>query len=501
MTRELPQTEVHHAQDVDMGGVPTENDASAPKHSTEPTTSSQSGAAKTPGLPHANTFPCTPGARIPLEDLIGNFDEHARRPEPEVKSPEEQLGWIPNSSSTLLTPNRRRKRARSSSPSCPTTSSQRQESTYFAGNATQGEEKTPEADPAADLWRRYGDDKEAGEGLKLPDISHLMGQASPRPLETPAKSAAFRRWASTGNDWPSSKNKRRRVDGRSNVAVWRDAQQQSEGSVGKGTVASMVEKLQETLASNRIAQSAAKQVAEVQAPSSSSPLPGTGTEVFIRTGQQTSPLQARQQQQRPGRSMHMAPLQPQAFKPLEPFSNVPSGVGGHAPQAQAAETFKPAPLHLQSKAPLPAFRKPAMSRPLSASGRQYPQRQTPQPAPAPPPALPAVQEDLDEFGEEFDLSAEDLEELVSQKPLGERSLHEIPPHPNPPPQQRTSFDHQTPAAPSPAHQQATISIDDDDEFGGDDLDEGTLVQAELSATQAYRASQPSSRNIAAVRSK
>ena len=31
--------------------------------------------------------------------------------------------------------------------------------------------------------------------------------------------------------------------------------------------------------------------------------------------------------------------------------------------------------------------------------------------------------------------------------------------------------------------------DEDDEFGGDDLDEGTLVEAEISATQAHMASQ------------
>ncbi|KAI7580879.1 hypothetical protein KC316_g8761, partial [Hortaea werneckii] len=478
-----------------MGGLPVENNTAVEKTSTEPLRSSQAAPVKTPSLGHSKTFPCTPGARLPLEDLIGSFDEHAKKLEPEVRSPEETLGWIPNSSSTLLTPNRKRKRARSSSPSCPTTSSQRQESALFAGNGTQGEKSTPEADPTADLWQRYGNSKDGREGLKLPDISHLMGQASPRPLETPAKSAAFRRWASTGNDWPSSKSKRRRMDSRSRISVWQDTRQETE-SGGKSKVASMVEKIQATLATQKLAQEAAQTggpSAEKQAPSSSSPLPDTGAETLGKTQGEVSPLNAKQQEplQRPATTATRPPPPPAALssfrKPVQGTSGGLSPIGDHA--RSAPDSVAPAPLHLQSKAPLPAFRRPAMSRTPSGNGRQYPQRQPPPPPPAPPQAVPALQEDLEDFGDDFDLSVEDLDELVSQKPLHERSLQEIPPHPNPPRQPQTSFDRQAQQPP----QQTPIAIDDDDddEFGGDDLDEGTLVQAEISATQAYMASQPS----------
>ncbi|KAI7138261.1 hypothetical protein KC352_g30221, partial [Hortaea werneckii] len=73
----------------EMGGLPVENNTAVEKPSTEPLRSSQAAAVKTPALGHSKTFPCTPGARLPLEDLIGSFDEHAKKLEPEVRSPEE----------------------------------------------------------------------------------------------------------------------------------------------------------------------------------------------------------------------------------------------------------------------------------------------------------------------------------------------------------------------------------------------------------------------------
>lgn len=487
---------------ANMGGVSTAKGASsAPQRPSEPTTSSESGTSKTPQLPHANTFPCTPGARLPLEDLIGNFDEDARRPEPQEQSPEEQIGWIPNSSSTLLTPHRKRKRARSSSPSCPTTSSQRQEaSAFFGGSGTQSEKKTPEADPTADLWLRYGAGKDIGDTLKLPDFSHLMAQASPRPLETPVKSAGLRRWASTGNDWPSSKSKRRRTDARTSISVWQDGRQTESGE--KSTVATMVEKIQETLATQRLAQSESKPAAKVEAPASSDPLPEVGAESSDNPpiasplqAKQThapiaEPMQAKQQEPvvRPAQTKVSRPIRPPV--PSYTANNVSSD--GPAPNAigqqQFSDVVQPPPLHLQSKAPLPAYRRPAMTRAPSGSGRLYPTKQPSQTAPAP--ALPAVTEDLDEFGDAFDLSAEDLDELVSQVPLNQRPLHAIPAHPNPPPQRTIVIDEEAAAPP------AEMAIDvDEDEFGDDDLDEDTLVEAEFNATQAHRASHSSSNNV------
>lgn len=479
--------------------------SSAPLHVDRDAPSSQSAidaTNKTPQLPHANTFPSTPGMRLPLEDLIGNFDENAKRPESKQQSPEEYIGWIPNSPSTLLTPNRKRKRARSSSPSCPTTSSQRHDAlAFFAGNGTQMEARTPEADPVADLWQRYAASKGSTDGLSIPNLHHLMFEASPRPLETPAKSAGLRRWASTGNDWPNSKNKRRKTTAKPSVSVWQERQDTELG--GKSRVAAMVEKIQETLALQKLAQSISKPATTVEPPSSSSPPLEIGAEAFSEAPN-ASPLQARQQHQAPRIAQTTARSAPTA-KP----SGVPTAVSSQtspiqdalAPQRHALESVISAPLHLRSKGRLPGYRRPAMSRSSSGHGRQYPTRQS---VPALGPAMPAVTEDLDEFGDAFDLSVEDLEELVSQVPQNQRPLHEIPQHPNPPQQQPIVLEDEGAGHDiSSRHAQTAVSDDhnaDDDEFGDDDIDEASFAQAEVSATQALRASNPPS-NVAHAKSR
>lgn len=103
--------------------------------------------------------------------------------------------------------------------------------------------------------------------------------------------------------------------------------------------------------------------------------------------------------------------------------------------------------------------------------------------------LPAVVEDFDEFGDDMDFSTEDLDELLSQ-PLQNRRLHEIPEHPNPPPQQQSVSVQQTVAS-----ELVDIADDDfdDDEFACDDLDETSFIEAELQATQSFRASRPFSK--------
>ncbi|KAK3720452.1 DNA replication endonuclease-helicase Dna2 [Vermiconidia calcicola] len=467
-------------------------------------------------LPHAHTFPCTPGTRLPLEDLIGNCDDNDRRVQPSDPTPEEHIGWIPNSSSNLLTPSRKRKRARSSSPSCPNTSSQRQEaSLFFPGTAGPGDKRTPEADPVADLWQRYATGKQADEPSNLPDLGQLIFQLSPRKLETPAKSAGLRRWASTGNDWPTSKSKRRRTNGKPSTSLWQDRQVEESG--GKSKVAAMVEKLQESLASQRIEQPQSKPAARVDGPSSSSPLPDAGATESLGGASATSPLQARQRL--PTARMEQPCAAKDVPKPVSgaghrAVAGIVDNTGSHhepeptpKPAAPPPDfvAFAPLQLQLQNK-PLPAYRRPRMSR-TPSTGVHYPQRTTP-PAPAPVPAqpLPADSENFDEFGDDLELSAEDLDELMIQPPpLHERPLHQIPPHPNPPPQHTMSLEAERDAATDAnrlgEHAVRPISTDDidvlanefnddddDDEFGCDDLDEASMAQAEMSATQAFRAS-------------
>lgn len=437
-------------------------------------------STKTPQLCHANTFPSTPGARLSLEDLIGNVDD-TRKPEPREESPEDHIGWIPNSSSTQLTPNRKRKRARSSSPSCPNTSSQRAEaSAFFAGSA---EQRTPEADPAADLWQRYG--------ISKPDINIAFG-GSPRPLETPVKSG-LRRWASTGNDWPSSKSKKRRTNANMKVDVWQNGTAESGG---RSKVAAMVEKIQESLATQKLAKP--ELAISGDEPPSSDPLPDTASKTVKHQHElgafdlkcDVNNAQLHRRMPPPGARPHFgARLHAAATEmPVKDEDETPRAVNSLNVQHNAI----PAPLHLQSKAPLPAFRRPSIRRTPSDT---LPKQASVTAPPAAPvlPHMPTLAEDLDEFGDDMEFSTEDLDELLSQ-PLQNRSLHDIPAHPNPPPQQQPQ-QNQVPVQQQIASELIELADDDfdDDEFACDDLDETSFLEAELQATQAYRASRPSSK--------
>lgn len=490
-----------------------EESAFAEVHGNKPTSPAKSGAAallSTPHLPHANTFPCTPGTRLPLEDLIGSFEETTKKAQPTDQTPEEHIGWIPNSSSALLTPNRKRKRARSSSPSCPTTSSQRNETlAFFPGTAAEAEKQTPEADPAADLWKRYATEKQADGTAHSPDFGHLVFQLSPRATETPAsKNAGLRRWASAGNDWPSSKCKRRRTTAKSNVTLWQDEQVAESGS--KSKVAAMVDKLQESLATQRLANPPPKPAIRVEGPSSSSPLPETGAADSFNSVPSASPLDAKQaagptrsdnhhhQQQQSKPNAHTT-KGPQIRQPADKAQHMSES---HHTTMPPLDSIISAPLHLQSKAPLPAYKRPSITRVPSTNMQQHSATLVP------PPAKATLSTDLDEFADDLDLSAEDLEELMTQPPpLHQRPLHQIPAHPNPPAQQQLNPDqhqHSAPFHEVAGHAGQPIYVndfdDDDDEFGGNDIDEASLAQAEFSATQAFRASLSNS-NVSHVRSR
>ena len=437
----------HHAEGKDYSnGAETE----AKQDDCLPSKSPQQKTTKTPQLLHANTFPCTPSARLPLEYLIGNSDEANNFVAPVAQSPEEQICWNPNSS--VITPNRKRKRARSSSPSCPTTSSQSQKaSKLFAVDDENTTKETPEADPVADLWQRYANGKQYGDNLNLPDFSHLISHGSPRPLETPIKSGALRRWASTGNEWPSSKSKRRRTNVPTNIELWQD--QTTEEQNGQSKVAAMVQKIRDSLAAQNLEQLQTKvPVTRVEGPSSSSPLPDTSLDPAAIIGP-TSPLFSKQ-----------PPPDPQI------------GREGPAQRVQFNEhTFISAPLYLQSKARLPAYKKPSITR------RQE------QPKEPSQTTAPAVGDDLDEFGDSFELTSADLDEIMTEVKFHQRSLHDIPAHPNPPVQQNLVFEDTI------AQNHAEIvAIDDEDEYGGNDIDDDCFAQAEFSATQALRVSHASS---------
>ncbi|SMY20419.1 unnamed protein product [Zymoseptoria tritici ST99CH_1A5] len=471
--------------ETDRGRLSGVQSAASSHHSRD----TDSHTNNTPQLPHANTFPCTPGTRLPLEDLIGDCDKPTII-EPVYKSPEEQIGWIPNSSSDLLTPNRRRKRkrAKSSSPSCPDTGSQ-SGATTFLEKSGMSAMKTPAADPAADLWQRYANGKQSGDGLlKLPEISSLLFQGSPRPIETPVKGGGLRRWVSTGNDWPSSKNKKRCTNGRASINVWQD--QTAVESGGKSKVATMVQRIQESLASQRLEQekeqNTTPDVPIVEAPSSSSTASGLGVQNADVTAVESPSVQAQQPANRTSLPPRQSTIQPRVQEPrqkpyIPPMRMTQSGGVSAEQSGMMGDPLHPSStrLHLQSKAPLPAFKRPTITRPPSLP--KVPQ------VVAPPKPLP-ISVEVDEFDDAFDLTADDLDELLSQQPLHQRSLYEIPEYIGSIP---VASKGDTTAG---LDAQRTMIINNEDEFGDDGLDEDSFVQAEFSATQAMKRISPRKRS-------
>ncbi|KAH0223590.1 hypothetical protein KCU90_g25704, partial [Aureobasidium melanogenum] len=267
-----------------------------------------------------------------------------------------------------------------------------------------------------------------------------MNDSSPRSApRTPGGSVGgLRRWASCGLEFPSSRVKRRRVNG-----IFRDNNNPQDLSVAKplSRVGMLVEKVQESLAHKDI-------------PSSSSPLPDKGE--FPRIHKPTSDHQR---------------SQPPSAHSSQQYSY----------QHEDAE-FDDTDITLDDMAEI---------QPDNTTQNNIMTNTT---------VMNTIDEDDDEFGDDFgdDLDAEEMENAVSffESRSGTSNGQFIsqpntcaiaqPDQPSPP---------SAPAPPQQDQQQKPqtfdltgFSDDDDDEFGGSDLDEEQLVQAEIDATQALEAS-------------
>lgn len=383
-------------------------------------------------------LPSTPAMRLPLADLIGNAEDALRRPTPQEESPVEEIGWIANSSHPDLTPRQRRRRPQSSSP---VNSSQNDDSDLPDSKLPQSAFKTPRADPAAELWTRYATARNPDETpieKRIPSLAHLMNDSSPRSApRTPGGSVGgLRRWASCGLEFPSSRVKRRRVNG-----IFRDNSIPQDPSVAKplSRVGMLVEKVQESLAHKDI-------------PSSSSPLPDKGEFPRIHRPmsdhQKSQPTSARSSQQ-------------------------------YSYQHEDTE-FDDTDITLDTIA--------EMQQPNNLQNNSMTNTTI----------MNTIDEDEDEFGDDFgdDLDDEEIENAVSffeSRPGTSNGQFDSQPNTcaiAQPSQQPPPI-----SVPPPQQQQPqTFDLtgfsddDDDDEFGGSDLDEEQLVQAEMDATQALEAS-------------
>lgn len=493
---------------------------------------------KTPRPSQFKALPSTPAMRLPLADLVGNAEEALRRRnEDEEHSPEENVGWIANSSHPDLTPRQRRQRAQSSSPL--TSSQERAEDQFALGDLDlknmQHNLKTPRtiSDPAAELWSRYATGNNADDSEDpLPSFAHLIENSSPRSApRTPGGSVGgLRRWASCGMDWPASKVKRRRTHGvfrdKNDNNMNQEDEPQSNNERPVSRVGMLLEKVQASLAQpSRL---------RPDAPSSSSPLPHKVDLPHPNTAASASPL---------------ANLRLSAHalqnEPFSQRSNRSAGShrGREADFSEFADDDFDMDLAETVVAPAPKPQVKALSRHSSrvmAPFKPVIPRQPLQPAPAEsghvqqqpipsrvqdfPPNKANVrmevidEEELDEFGDDLDISLEDIDNAVtifdsrsSSRPasnmpsaapsrstslnqtmantnqtsrpnsvISANSAHSIAVPPGQPVHDLTGF----PDDEDNNNNDNDDNDDDDDEFGGSDLDDESFAQVELSATQA-----------------
>ncbi|RHZ68543.1 bifunctional ATP-dependent DNA helicase/ssDNA endodeoxyribonuclease DNA2 [Aspergillus thermomutatus] len=172
----------------------------------------------------AKECPQTPGNRIPLADLISNAEDAFSRAPGQEYTPEDHVIWqhVPASSNpdTISQPSATRgKRRRSSSPtSSPlggSTKSARKRS--FDMQSFQGLLKTPQSDLATDLWNNYVGKASINpeESFPPPRLANLLSSSPQTPASagTSRDSSGLRRSVSCNAEWPTSKAKRRRVNG------------------------------------------------------------------------------------------------------------------------------------------------------------------------------------------------------------------------------------------------------------------------------------------------
>lgn len=231
-------------------------------------------------------LPSTPAPRLPLADLVRNSGDTESHPQSSM-SPEDHVFWEHDPCPSTL--RRGKKRARSSSPA---TSSQSQtESIGKKFNLQQMQQllKTPQADPAIDLWNRYNTNAQSRNSStvkKSVNFAHLINNvSSPHSIATPDHLRGLRRWTSCANDFPASASKRRRPNGRYVVSA--TEQSAALNIIGEDwkVTGSKAEKLLQ-----QIQRTIPKPITPKYsgAPSSSSPLPETSD---YRSAAQTSPLQ------------------------------------------------------------------------------------------------------------------------------------------------------------------------------------------------------------------
>lgn len=248
-------------------------------------------------------FPRTPASKIPIAALISNTEDAFNGAHFDT-TPEDHVSWqhgprSSSSASSLRSTQRGKKRARSSSPA---SSSQVEKSNHFSAviepldlQNLQQSLKTPQHDPATDLWARYSTAslaKANGDNAALPPFAQFI--SSPQtPDTTKSRDSVLQRSISCGIDWPTSKKKRRKLDTVEVYGRMRDIFESKQDNLshqapGRSRVELLVGKIKESMLR--------KQSTFGRGPSSSSPLPDRA-DVAILQPASPSPEQRAQQGQ------------------------------------------------------------------------------------------------------------------------------------------------------------------------------------------------------------
>ncbi|KAJ9647964.1 DNA replication endonuclease-helicase Dna2 [Coniosporium tulheliwenetii] len=416
--------------------------------------------------------PSTPAPRLPLADLIGNLDNASRRNITAVRSPDETLSWnhvrSPRSSQRTVGGARsQRRRSRSSSPASSPTE---EASNFFPGDKDALDLqrlshalKTPQADPAAELWSRYAvqNTTDTPTAKKATQFAHLIGNSSPHSASEVGSVGGLRRWVSCGVEWPTPNSKRRRTTGgfREHAGSVIQVGHSSANAVPTEAKASKLCLLTRNLNT--------EQTAPVASPFQKlSPIQERTDEPTAKSSQPEAGNQSESDHEK--RSDKSSSEFGDADIDTDMLEAIDVASGTVAPAHQVVE--QPFPdVSFEAEAPKDEQVMPPLAVVIAVAQQAQQQPQA---------ISPTDDDEFDEFDDGDDVFAADLEKLTSL--YDERRTTE----------QQTEKEREL--APFDIPSAIAIAQDpggvlSDDEFGGDDIDVEHLAAAEAVATQVFKA--------------
>ena len=331
---------------------------------------------------------------------------------------------------------------------------------------------TPQANPAAELWNQYTNNKGTPTGKKGIAFGHLINEASPRSSATAGSVSGLRRWASCGVEFPASTRKRRRTH--APIGVFKEQaediadQPSSDGNLqgpprAKTNLVELLEKIRESKAkpSSRF---------ETLAPTSSSPLPAPER----RNIPTDSPSRNRGRQDLNNEQTsatlleHVAAADDEVTGEEEEKDRGSSGSSDEFGDVDFDDDMVGV---LEASAP--AATAPQILPPQLAALDDSVVARTITHAPSEPPIVKANESD-DEFGLDEDIFAEDLEHVASLYDARVEYSQE----------QRTLDVETDNTRTAPSAPPVIDLVEGDDDDFGDDIDVDEFAAAEVAATQA-----------------